>query len=848
MSSQTAVPKQLAAFKKHVRLGRPPIAAAKLPVLVNMSKDLTMVRQAIHKDADASKIVISKKQTPSITITTKLLPNTQGSTVSNSTFIQQPKVLTVADLIASKKIVGGHLQPNITLTLAGTTITSTPTLSVAGSGITASTITTSMSEQPKLIFSNAFRSRHHISSETDSSKMGRTVNFQITNGKFSDSSIRLMLPKADAQKPVTPPPDNSLANSSILNGILTANSNETSRTLVSLSPSKTPIDIEPPSTPPHQQTINITNGQLSNPNGPIKLLAGSPISKLSSQITARNKLIETLRQSPRTLKRSISLQTPSDDIVGKRKRNRARVPSDSVAVYKPRGTYKPRTNFSAHKSKPRTTPEINIAESDLSSICSTLFDSLECPEKLDEGGTISKSIIPIVTQPAARVESTRPVSNQMEDPIKCLKWRKAIGYMCFSDDLHFKTNEFNLIDIMDETDLFRNHIDQQFERQLNEEGIQMVAGVACKRVQAPRVKQEPVLLTTTPQQNVGSNGLPILSTVRGLSTAMARSFSWELYFKLHDGRPAPLNLFINPYPASANMFEVGMKLEAIDPEHASLFCVCTIVERIGYRIKLHFDGYSTKFDFWKNADSLDIFPPGWCARTNRQLEPPAGYDGRKFDWQRYLDGTLSLAAPRQYFTHLNSSGTAENPFRVGMKLEADDLKNSRKVCVASVIDVLDNRVLISFDGWDDAYDYWTDVSSPYIHPINWHQWNNMSITCPPDLGYAFTWERYLASTGSVTAPANIFISRQPMGFEIGMKFEIVDEKNPTLIRPATVTSVRGYSLQVLFDGWPNNYQFWTEDDNPDIHPINWCQKTEHPLEPPPPNGKEYFPFRTIIGY
>lgn len=171
-----------------------------------------------------------------------------------------------------------------------------------------------------------------------------------------------------------------------------------------------------------------------------------------------------------------------------------------------------------------------------------------------------------------------------------------------------------------------------------------------------------------------------------------------------------------------------------------------------------------------------------------------------------------------------------------MKLEADDLKNSRKVCVASVIDVLDNRVLISFDGWDDAYDYWTDVSSPYIHPINWHQWNNMPITCPPDLSYNFTWERYLALTGSVTAPANIFNSRQPMGFEIGMKFEIVDEKNPTLIRPATVISVRGYSLQVLFDGWPTNYQFWTEDDNPDIHPINWCQKTEHPLEPPPPNG------------
>lgn len=68
-----------------------------------------------------------------------------------------------------------------------------------------------------------------------------------------------------------------------------------------------------------------------------------------------------------------------------------------------------------------------------------------------------------------------------------------------------------------------------------------------------------------------------------------------------------------------------------------------------------------------------------------------------------------------------------------MKLEADDLKNSRKVCVATVGDVLDNRILIRFDGWDESYDYWTDITSPYIHPINWHKQNGFSITAPPGL-------------------------------------------------------------------------------------------------------------------
>jgi hypothetical protein len=56
-----------------------------------------------------------------------------------------------------------------------------------------------------------------------------------------------------------------------------------------------------------------------------------------------------------------------------------------------------------------------------------------------------------------------------------------------------------------------------------------------------------------------------------------------------------------------------------------------------------------------------------------------------------------------------------------MKLEADDVKNSGRICVATVRDVLENRILIHFDGWDQKYDYWTDISSSNIHPINWHK-------------------------------------------------------------------------------------------------------------------------------
>lgn len=64
-----------------------------------------------------------------------------------------------------------------------------------------------------------------------------------------------------------------------------------------------------------------------------------------------------------------------------------------------------------------------------------------------------------------------------------------------------------------------------------------------------------------------------------------------------------------------------------------------------------------------------------------------------------------------------------------MKLEAEDKKNSL-TCVATVADIINNRILIHFDSWDDIYDYWVDPTSPYIHPVGWCDDNGCSLTPP----------------------------------------------------------------------------------------------------------------------
>lgn len=57
-----------------------------------------------------------------------------------------------------------------------------------------------------------------------------------------------------------------------------------------------------------------------------------------------------------------------------------------------------------------------------------------------------------------------------------------------------------------------------------------------------------------------------------------------------------------------------------------------------------------------------------------------------------------------------SQGSAPCGFKVGMKLEAVDKKNPGLVCVASVANVVEDRILVHFDNWDDTYDYWWDGS------------------------------------------------------------------------------------------------------------------------------------------
>ncbi|XP_077952636.1 lethal(3)malignant brain tumor-like protein 1 [Gasterosteus aculeatus] len=312
-----------------------------------------------------------------------------------------------------------------------------------------------------------------------------------------------------------------------------------------------------------------------------------------------------------------------------------------------------------------------------------------------------------------------------------------------------------------------------------------------------------------------------------------RSWSWQQYLNEQKSEAAPLSLFTQSQsvPSRRNGFKVGMKLEGVDPLHPSMFCVLTVAEVIGCRLRLHIDSYSECYDFWVNSDSADIRHAGWCKDNNHRLHPPKGLSETDFDWQHYLQSTGSHAAPPTLFT----CRAASCGFHVGRKLEAVDRKNPGLVCVASVADVIGDRFLVHFDNWDDTYDYWCDSSSPYIHPVGWCEEQGRPLT--PPQGHSnpenFLWEEYLQQTGSTAAPSSAFTLRAPHGFQVNQKLEAVDRRNPMLIRVATVTDTENYRVKVHYDGWPQQFDVWSDSDHCDLHPVGWCQRTGHPLEPPP---------------
>ncbi|KAK7077941.1 Zinc ion binding [Halocaridina rubra] len=238
--------------------------------------------------------------------------------------------------------------------------------------------------------------------------------------------------------------------------------------------------------------------------------------------------------------------------------------------------------------------------------------------------------------------------------------------------------------------------------------------------------------------------------------------------------------------------------------------------------------------------------------TNIGLEAASGRKGRglsaaaiaqmeaaaEFNWEDYLKECSAVPAPPKCFKQ--HKVPPKNEFRIGMKVEALDPRNLTSTCIATIVGTLGPRLRLRLDGSDNKNDFWRLVdTNNEIHPVG-HCEDRGGMLQPP-LGFrmnASSWPMFLLKTlhNAEVAPGHIFRTEPPAPpknyFEMGMKLEAVDKKNPQLICAATVGAVNGDMIHVTFDGWRGAFDYWCRYDSRDIFPVGWCAMSGHPLQPP----------------
>ncbi|XP_075293843.1 polycomb protein SCMH1 isoform X5 [Opisthocomus hoazin] len=228
-------------------------------------------------------------------------------------------------------------------------------------------------------------------------------------------------------------------------------------------------------------------------------------------------------------------------------------------------------------------------------------------------------------------------------------------------------------------------------------------------------------------------------------------FTWEKYLKETCAIPAPAHCFRQSYTPPANEFKISMKLEAQDPRNTTSTCIATVVGLTGARLRLRLDGSDNKNDFWRLVDSAEIQPIGNCEKNGGMLQPPLGFRLNASSWPMFLLKTLNGAemAPVRIF-HKEPPSPSQNFFKTGMKLEAVDRKNPHFICPATIGEVRGSEVLITFDGWRGAFDYWCRYDSRDIFPVGWCSLTGDNLQ-PPGTKAVFDREQHTLNLPAVNS-------------------------------------------------------------------------------------------------
>ena len=142
--------------------------------------------------------------------------------------------------------------------------------------------------------------------------------------------------------------------------------------------------------------------------------------------------------------------------------------------------------------------------------------------------------------------------------------------------------------------------------------------------------------------------------------------------------------------------------------------------------KIHWEMERSNIPLLAHLNSLKLSGHNLYFNTS---SPPTLPFPRRFSWPKYLEHCNAQSVPEDAFNISDENSLEADAVSIGMKLEAEDRSNGW-MCVATVADVLYNRILIHFDGWDSAYDQWMLRDSPCLKPVGWCRQNKVQLYAP----------------------------------------------------------------------------------------------------------------------
>ena len=165
-------------------------------------------------------------------------------------------------------------------------------------------------------------------------------------------------------------------------------------------------------------------------------------------------------------------------------------------------------------------------------------------------------------------------------------------------------------------------------------------------------------------------------------------------------------------------------------------CIATVIAVQGARVRLRLDGSDSKNDFWKMVDDSELHEIGHCEKNGGMLQPPMGFTLNATAWPKFLAKTLKDAVYCSYKCFKKEPSTPKsNKFSVGQKLEAVDKKNPHLICCATVGEVNNEMIYVTFDGWRGAFDYWTRYDCRDVFPAGWCQSSGHPLQPPGQKTY-----------------------------------------------------------------------------------------------------------------